>query len=85
MNVIRSGDMISKPRVRADFVPADGYISPEILQLEKEKLWPKVWLIAAREEQFKAPGDFVTFNIADESIVIVKNKAGKLNAFYNVC
>ena len=75
----------SRPQVRPDLVPANGYISPEIVQLEKQNLWPAVWLIAAREEQFKEPGDFATFEIADESIVIVKNKNGKLNAFYNVC
>lgn len=85
MNVSSSEQKSARPQVRADFVPAAGYISRDIVQLEKEKLWPRVWLISAREEQFKNPGDFVTFEIGDESIVIVFNKARELRAFYNVC
>jgi len=82
MNVISKK---ARPSVRADFVPADGYVSPEIVQLEKDKLWPRVWLIAAREQQLKQPGDFVRFDIADESIVILRNRESALRAYYNVC
>jgi phenylpropionate dioxygenase-like ring-hydroxylating dioxygenase large terminal subunit len=85
MSLIDGGQKIERLHVRPDFVPADGYISREFVQLEKTKLWPRVWLIAAREEQLKAAGDFVTFAIADESIVIVRDKSGELRAFYNVC
>ncbi|RYG26014.1 MAG: Rieske (2Fe-2S) protein, partial [Burkholderiales bacterium] len=74
-----------RPVVKPDFLPPDGYLSPEIVQLEKDKLWPRVWLIAAREEQFKRRGDFVTFDIADESILILRGKDDVLRAFYNVC
>jgi len=74
-----------KPIVRPDMVPAEGYISRDILELEKEKLWPKIWLMAAHTQQFKEPGDFVCFDIADESIVVVQNKQNELKAFYNVC
>lgn len=77
--------MHDRPVVKPDFLPPDGYLSPQIAQLEKEKLWPRVWLIAAREEQFKKRGDFVTFEIADESILIVRGKDDDLRAFYNVC
>jgi phenylpropionate dioxygenase-like ring-hydroxylating dioxygenase large terminal subunit len=74
-----------RPIVRPDYVPATGYISDEILALEKAKLWPRVWLIAAREEQFRTRGDFVKFDIADESILMVRDDNGTLRAFYNVC
>jgi phenylpropionate dioxygenase-like ring-hydroxylating dioxygenase large terminal subunit len=75
----------SNEPIRPDFVPLGGYFSRDILELEKQRLWPRVWLVAAREEQFKSRGDFVTLDMADESIVIVRNEAGELRAFYNVC
>jgi phenylpropionate dioxygenase-like ring-hydroxylating dioxygenase large terminal subunit len=81
----QGSDDLASLSVRPDFVPIAGYLSSEILALEKQKLWPSTWLMAARVEQFQKPGDFVTFNIADESIVIVLNKARQLRAFYNVC
>jgi phenylpropionate dioxygenase-like ring-hydroxylating dioxygenase large terminal subunit len=85
MAIDKAEQKAARPGVRADFVPAAGYVSRDIVQLEKEKLWPRVWLIAARQEQFKQAGDFVTFDIADESIVIVQNKTDELRAYYNVC
>ncbi|RVT89308.1 aromatic ring-hydroxylating oxygenase subunit alpha [Sphingomonas crocodyli] len=71
--------------VRPDFVPADAYVYPSYVQLEEEKLWPKTWLLAAREEEMPRPGDFVTFDIGKESILLVRQADKSIKAFYNVC
>ncbi|HEY3695818.1 aromatic ring-hydroxylating dioxygenase subunit alpha [Phenylobacterium sp.] len=71
--------------IRKDFVPKDDYISREVLELEKERLWSEVWLMACREEQVEAPGDYAVFDIADESILVLRTQKGELKAFYNVC
>jgi nitrite reductase/ring-hydroxylating ferredoxin subunit len=78
-------DATAAGRIRADFVPKDHYLSPEFLRLEGEKLWPKVWQIACREEELPKVGSFVTYDIMDESIVIVRTAATELRAFFNVC
>lgn len=71
--------------VRDDFVPADDYISPTFAARERERLWPRAWQMVGREEELAAPGDFITYEIANESITIVRNTANELKAFYNVC
>ncbi len=71
--------------VRVDFVPAAAYISPEYVRLEKERLWPRVWQMACREEEIPEPGDYYTYDIADESITVVRQPSGEIAAFYNVC
>ncbi|TAK99513.1 MAG: aromatic ring-hydroxylating dioxygenase subunit alpha [Rhodospirillaceae bacterium] len=71
--------------VRTDFVPADHYISPEFLRLEKEHMWPRVWQVACREEELPNVGDYVTYNIMDESIVVVRASDSQLKAYFNVC
>lgn len=71
--------------IREDFLPKDAYVSPEIHQLEKERLWPKVWQIACREEELPEVGNFVTYDVADESIIVLRSAPGELKAFYNVC
>jgi phenylpropionate dioxygenase-like ring-hydroxylating dioxygenase large terminal subunit len=71
--------------VRADFVPVEAYISPEFLRLEAERLWTRVWQVACREEELPHVGSFVTYNIMDESIVVVRVSATELKAFYNAC
>lgn len=85
-------DMANSPQrtvtgeeVRPDFVPAAAYISRDYVQLEKERLWPRTWQVACREEEIPAPGDFVTYNIADESISVVRRQDGAIAAYYNVC
>lgn len=68
-------------------VPASAYRDPEIAYLEKTRLWPRVWQMVCREAELKAPGDFVTYDILDDSIVILRSGAGSddLHALYNVC
>jgi phenylpropionate dioxygenase-like ring-hydroxylating dioxygenase large terminal subunit len=71
--------------VRADFVPTEHYTAPEFLRLEKDRLWPRVWQAACREEELPRVGSFVTYDIMDESIVVVRTSETELKAFYNVC
>lgn len=71
--------------VRDDWVPKEDYVSPEFAKLEEERLWPRVWQIACREEELKEVGDFVTYDVANESIVLVRATGGEIKAFFNVC
>jgi phenylpropionate dioxygenase-like ring-hydroxylating dioxygenase large terminal subunit len=69
------------------FIPASEYTDPAWDAAEREHLWPKIWHMACRESELLVPGDFVNFEILDESILIVRNGEGAddLAAFYNVC
>ena len=78
-------DSAVKPKVRVDYVPTEHYISREIVQLEKRLLWPKVWQLACRLEEIPFVGDYVTYDINDESIIVVRQTADTIRAFHNVC
>ena len=71
--------------VRDDYVPVEDYISKEFLQRENERLWPRVWLMACREEQLDKPGAYVVFDVVRDSILLVRQPSGEIKAFYNVC
>ena len=43
------------------------------------------WLMIGREEELPNSGDFMTFRVCEEPIVICRDKSGSLNAFYNMC
>src|SRR5438094_436177 len=75
----------SSQEVRSDFVPAYHFLSHDFLQRENDRLWPRVWQLACREEELPAAGSFVTYDIADETIVLVRGKDSSIRAFYNVC
>ncbi len=61
------------------------YYSAEWMDAERRKLWPKVWNWAIREEDVPEPGDFRTFKIGKEIILIVRGEDEVIRAFYNVC
>lgn len=71
--------------VRVDFVPKDAYLSRENLALERERLWPKVWQVGCRVEEIPRVGDYVTYDICNESIIITRTASDKIEAFHNVC
>ena len=71
-------------KLRPDFIPPSDY-SPEFHKLEMERLWPRAWQIACREEEIPNVGDYVNYEIGHESILVVRNAAGGSKAFYNVC
>lgn len=73
------------PRAQAIHLPAHYYTSPEILELEKEKLFFRDWLIVGRIEEWPNPGDYRAMEIVGEPVVISRNQAGELKAFANVC
>ena len=85
MNSPKDGASLSSQPVRADFVPVSDYISRDFLQLENERMWPRVWLMACRTEELAEPGSFVTFDIVRDSILLVRQASGEIKAFHNVC
>ena len=66
-------------------VPVAPYISEAFAQAERERMWPNVWLFAAREDEMPDPGDSVVFDIAGKSFLLIRQKDGGVKAFYNAC
>ena len=66
-------------------LPGKYYHSEDIYQEEVEKIFYKFWLYVCREEEISWVGDFKTVQIADESIILVKDKSGDIRAHFNVC
>ena len=53
-------------------VPGGRYTSQEFFNLEMDRLWPRVWQVACREEEIPNPGDFLEYTIGDQSILVVR-------------
>ena len=65
--------------------PVEAFLSPEYAKAEADKLWAKVWQMAGRVEEVPEVGNFLTYDIGDDSILIVRAAPDKLKAFHNVC
>ncbi len=70
---------------RAVTYGTEAFLSAEYAAAEKELLWPKVWQMAGRLEDIPEVGDFFTYDICDESIIVVRTGSETIKAFHNVC
>ncbi|MGH6628880.1 MAG: aromatic ring-hydroxylating oxygenase subunit alpha, partial [Burkholderiales bacterium] len=53
--------------------------------LEREHIFMREWVCVGREEEFPVTGDHKVLDLYGESILLLRNEAGNLKAFYNVC
>jgi len=65
-------------------IPAQRYYDEEFFELEREKLWPKVWQMACRLEEIPEVGDYVEYTILDKSVIVMRGGDG-VKAFHNAC
>jgi len=65
--------------------PVEAFVSPEYARAEADRLWSKVWQVAGRLEEIPKPGDYITYEIGEDSILIVRTAATAIKAYHNVC
>ena len=72
-------------RQGAHTMPGEYYTSPAILSEERAQLLPRMWHCVGRASAVANAGDFLTRDVAGESIMLVRGKDGTLRAFFNIC
>lgn len=73
------------PLTHAATIPGSWYTDERILALENKSVFNQSWQIAGRLDQLTEAGNFITTEIADEPIVIVRDNDRELRGFFNVC
>lgn len=66
-------------------VPIDRYISQAWHDREVEQVWRKTWQLAARVEELPEVGDQIVYDIADDSLIIVRTAPDTIKAYVNSC
>jgi glycine betaine catabolism A len=66
-------------------LPGTYYHSEEIYREEVDKIFYKFWIYACREEELQSVGDYKLIQVAEESLILVRNKAHEIKALFNVC
>jgi Rieske 2Fe-2S family protein len=63
----------------------DYYFSDAVFALERERIFAREWFCVGREEELAAAGDWITRDVAGESVLLVRTREGRLAAHHNVC
>ncbi len=77
----------SRPRMPGGVLtlPARYYTDPAHFALEMERIHFRMWLCAGRTPQVAEPGRYFLRQFGSASVIIVRDEAGRLHAFHNVC
>ena len=66
-------------------LPARYYLDPEVYAQEKAAIFYRTWHYIAHVSQLAEVGDYATLRIADEHLLVVRDRDGQLRGFFNVC
>jgi len=66
-------------------LPSSWYRSESVFAVEKERIFCREWVCIGRAEELAEPGASRVLEVLGESVILVRNRAGVLRAFYNVC
>ena len=76
---------IRRPIAQAGGLPRQAYTSQEFFDLERERLFPRVWFGIGFTSDVPDPGDAIPLMVAGLPIILCRGKDGQLRAFHNVC
>ena len=63
----------------------EAYISEDYARAERDRLWRKVWQQVGRVEEIPEVGDYLTYDVLDDSILVVRAAEDEIRAYHNVC
>ena len=66
-------------------LPWSWYSDPAVLKLEQDKIFGRSWQYAGHTGQLAEPGSFMATRAGNLPIVVVRDRAGDLRGFVNVC
>ena len=66
-------------------LPARHYTDPALFRRELERIHFDMWLYAGRGDRIPTPGDYFLLEVGDANVVVVRDEAGQVRAFHNVC
>lgn len=66
-------------------IPTGRYTSREFLDEELATVWKRTWQMACRSEDLPDPGSYVSYTIADQEWLVVRQTDGSVRALSNAC
>ena len=60
---------------RAHTLPSSYYVDPAQLEIEKKQIFWRTWQVIGYREQAAKPGDYFTFDLVGEPLLVVRGIA----------
>jgi carnitine monooxygenase subunit len=66
-------------------LPAPYFYDESVFRKERLRIFLRSWHLVGHVNELRTPGDFLTYNILDQSVIVARSKEGGIQAFHNVC
>jgi len=63
----------------------DFYVAQQVFDADLARIFHRHWLFAGYAFEIAKPGDFFTYRVASESVIVLRDRQGEIRAFHNVC
>jgi Rieske 2Fe-2S family protein len=76
------------PRERPPLAPALDprlYLDPAVVELEQRAIFERTWQLAGHVADLPSPGTYITTDVGDQPVLVVRDDHGEIRAFRNVC
>src|SRR2546428_4293171 len=79
------GALKSLVDVERGIISREIFVSDEIYRQELERVFARVWLFIGHESQIPKPGDYLTSSMGEESVILCRDRTGRIRVFLNSC
>ncbi|MGD9602658.1 MAG: aromatic ring-hydroxylating dioxygenase subunit alpha [Gammaproteobacteria bacterium] len=83
VEAVRAAARCAPTEARA--LPAGCYLDPAFHALERTRIFDRAWQAVAHVSQLRAPGDFVTLDLIDEPLIVVRGRDDRIRVLSRVC
>lgn len=66
-------------------VPARRYTAPDFLELERDRIFHRSWLLAAHKDEFPERGSYRVWNKTGRPLLLVRGEDDAYRGFFNTC
>ncbi|MEM6328596.1 MAG: aromatic ring-hydroxylating dioxygenase subunit alpha [Bacteroidota bacterium] len=66
-------------------IPSAWYTDPRVLAFERDAVFARTWQFVGHTSRLENAGDYLTATVAENPVVVIRDREGGLRAFYNVC
>lgn len=61
------------------------YTDPDYFKLDLELIWYRDWLFIGHDCELPKPGSYITAEIGDYPVIVIRDGKGEIRAFHNSC
>ncbi|MFI1337454.1 aromatic ring-hydroxylating dioxygenase subunit alpha [Streptomyces sp. NPDC020845] len=77
--------MMDLPPSLISTLPGEYYTDPGLFASEQERVFEAMWFCVARAAELAKPGQFRTYQVGRESVLVSRSRDGSIKAFLNIC